>query len=98
MNYERQTTVRDEMVNEIKVRIANPAEWLYAVRRIAERMDLRVERFLPLAGVTLMTACAATIDEAVRQGRTAARARAAISEWCSYHPAPVDALDRRNTG
>lgn len=98
MDYKTQIDVRDEMVNEIKMRIANPGEWLYAVRRIAERMDLRGERFLPLGGVTLMTACAATVDEAAKQGRTAERARAAIAEWCSYHPAPVDPFDRRNIG
>lgn len=96
MDYKTQLNVTEEMVAEIKMRIANPAEWLYAVRRIAERMDLCVERVLPLAGVTLMTACEAVIAEAVAHDYTAPRMRAAIAEWCSYHPAPVDTMDRRN--
>ena len=97
MTFDEQTQVRNEMVSAIKTRIANPGEWLAHVRWIAERIGLRVERFLPIGSVTLMTACAAVVDEASKQGRTTEHTIAAVIEWCGYHPAPTDALDRRNT-
>lgn len=96
MDYATQVTIRNEMTTAISTRIHDPAGWLYAVRRIAERLDLRVERFLPIAGVTLETACAATIDEAAKQSRAPERVRAALHDWCGYHPVPND-HDRRGT-
>lgn len=87
-----------DMANEIKVRVQNPGEWLIAVRRISERLDLRVERFLPLSGgTTLLVACYAVVEEAGKQRRTDDAVRAAVRDWASYHPAPVDNFDRRNT-